>query len=43
MPKSDPVVYTPMSHNVIHFGSPIGSQFTKPKPSEEAEQEKEAK
>lgn len=40
MPKSDPVVYTPLDHAVIHFGSPIGAQYTKPKPKP-AEDEKE--
>lgn len=44
MPKTDPVVYTPMDHVVIHFGSPVGSQYTKPKPQEEStEQTEEAK
>lgn len=46
MPKADPVVYTPLDHVVVHFGSPVGTQYTKPKikPAENAaETEEEAK
>lgn len=44
MPKADPVVYTPLDHVVVHFGSAPGTQYTKPKPAVVAEEtEEEAK
>lgn len=39
MSKADPLVYTPMTHAVIHFGSPVGSQYTKPKPEEDEKED----